>query len=254
MSLTKKICKLVFENIPLLQRYNLRLSRLVLEEIESRHVELSGLLSMDDSQGAANDKLLDVSHSIIDRARKTSLPLLKERCAPDLVHVWPGEHYKLLSALVEELKPTTILEIGTFTGLSALAMLPVLPKDSKLITFDIVPWKEIENTYFQAKDFEDARFSQIVSDLTQMANAKKYESLLQTADFIFIDAAKDGMMEKKLFENLREVGLKKNALLMFDDIRLWNMLAFWHEITYPKLDLTSFGHWTGTGLLDWDVD
>ncbi len=254
MSLAKKVCKLVFENIPFLQRYNLKLSRLVLEETESRHVELSGLFSMDDSQGAANDKLLDLSHAIIDRARKTSLPLLKERDAPDLAHVWPGEHYKLLSALVEELQPAIILEIGTYTGLSALAMIPVLPKKSELITFDIIPWNEIENTFLQSKDFEDGGFSQIVSDLTQIENAKKYESLLQTADFIFIDAAKDGSMEKKLFENLQEVGLKKNALLMFDDIRVWNMLAFWREISYPKLDLTSFGHWTGTGLVDWNND
>jgi hypothetical protein len=38
---------------------------------------------------------------------------------------------------------------------------------------------------------------------------------------------------------------------MFDDIRLWNMLRTWRTINRPKLDLTSFGHWSGTGLVDW---
>ncbi len=254
MRLSKKICKLIFNSFPFLQRYNLRLSRFVLEEIKSRHVELSGLFSMDDAQGIANDKLLDLSLSIIDRARKTNLTLLKERNAPDLVHTWPGEHYKLLCALVEELQPSTIIEIGTYTGLSVLAMMPSLPKHSKLVTFDILPWQKIENSFLQPQDFNDGRLSQVISDLTQIENAKKHASLLQSADLIFIDAAKDGFMEKILFENLSEIGLKKNALIVFDDIRLWNMLAFWREISLPKLDLTSFGHWTGTGLVDWNVD
>ncbi len=253
MSLFKQICKQIFKNFSFVEKYNLRLSRFVLEEIDARHIELSGLFSMDDSCGASNDKLFDLSLAIINRAQKSDLPLLKERNAPDLVHTWPGEHYKVLSALVEETQPTTILEIGTYTGLSVLAMLPVLPKDSKLITFDITPWREIETSYLKAEDFEDGRLSQITSDLTKIEKAREYASLLQSADLIFIDAAKDGSMEKMLFENFCEVGLKKNALLVFDDICLWNMLAFWREVSYPKLDLTSFGHWTGTGLVDWDV-
>lgn len=254
MKLSKKICRKVFQVIPTIKRYNLRLSRFVLEEIGGRHAELSGLFSMDDSKGEANEKLLDLSVSIIGRARKIDLKLLKERNAPDLVHVWPGEHYKLLAALIEELQPSKILEIGTYTGLSVLAMAPFLPKDSELITFDIIPWGEIENSFLQIKDFECGQVSQIISDLTQFENAKKHSSLLKSADLIFIDAAKDGVMEKTLFENLCKIGLKKNALIVFDDIRLWNMLEFWRGITCPKLDLTSFGHWTGTGLIDWDID
>ncbi len=38
---------------------------------------------------------------------------------------------------------------------------------------------------------------------------------------------------------------------MFDDIRVWNMLEIWRGIRRPKLDLTSFGHWSGTGLVDY---
>lgn len=35
-----------------------------------------------------------------------------------------------------------------------------------------------------------------------------------------------------------------------DDIRVWTMLKTWREISYPKLDLTSFGHWSGTGIIE----
>ena len=38
---------------------------------------------------------------------------------------------------------------------------------------------------------------------------------------------------------------------VFDDIRQWTMLAIWRAVQRPKLDLTSFGHWSGTGLIDW---
>jgi len=42
------------------------------------------------------------------------------------------------------------------------------------------------------------------------------------------------------------------VLVVFDDIRQWNMLKIWRDITRPKIDLTSFGHWTGTGIIDWN--
>jgi hypothetical protein len=40
---------------------------------------------------------------------------------------------------------------------------------------------------------------------------------------------------------------------MFDDIHLWNTLGTWRRISRPKLGLTSFGHWSGTGLVDWNA-
>jgi hypothetical protein len=41
---------------------------------------------------------------------------------------------------------------------------------------------------------------------------------------------------------------------MFDDIRLMNLLSIWRGIQRPKMDITSFGHWSGTGLVDWCPD
>jgi len=50
---------------------------------------------------------------------------------------------------------------------------------------------------------------------------------------------------------IRSVRFAAPPLIIMDDIRVWNMLAIWRRIDRPKLDLTSFGHWTGTGLVDW---
>jgi hypothetical protein len=68
---------------------------------------------------------------------------------------------------------------------------------------------------------------------------------------MFVDAAKDGAFEVDLLRSFRRVGLRQGTRLVFDDIRLWNMLSFWRHLELPKLDLTSFGDFTGTGLAEW---
>ena len=70
---------------------------------------------------------------------------------------------------------------------------------------------------------------------------------------IFIDAAHNGETEKKILENLQTVSFKKPPLIVMDDIRVWTMLKCWREIPFPKLDLTSFGHWSGTGIVQMDT-
>ena len=83
------------------------------------------------------------------------------------------------------------------------------------------------------------------------ANMERYREIFQAADFIFVDAAKDGVMEQRFLDNFRKLGLPKGPLVMFDDIREWKMLRIWNDIAEPKLDITSFGHWTGSGWVDW---
>jgi hypothetical protein len=79
----------------------------------------------------------------------------------------------------------------------------------------------------------------------------KYKDILKTADFIFLDASKDGVTEKRFLENFNLVPFRDRMLLLLDDIRLWNMLKIWRDISMPKLDITSFGHWSGTGIVEW---
>lgn len=170
---------------------------------------------------------------------------------PYLPDIWPGEHYKLLAGLVLALKPRLVVEIGTATGLSALAMMRYLPPESRLVTFDIIDWQSYPGQHLRSEDFAAGRLVQYVDDLSQSAVAQRYHEVLKGADMIFIDAAKDRVMERKFVTNFRRVPFERKPLLVFDDIRVWNMLRIWQELPFPKLDVTSFGHWSGTGLVEW---
>jgi predicted O-methyltransferase YrrM len=222
-----------------------------LRTLGTRHAEVSGVLSLDDEPFGPSERLLDLTTRLIPRCRKITLPLLTERGAPAYVHTWPGEHYRLLVALLEELGPRTVVEIGTFTGHSLLAMLPALPAGSRLVTFDIVPWDTIAGSVLRREDFAPGRVEQVVADLSDLDVARQHAELLRATDLIFMDAAKDGSLERRLIANFETVGVKPGATLVLDDIRVWNMLATWRCIAHPKLDLTSFGHFCGTGLIDW---
>jgi hypothetical protein len=37
--------------------------------------------------------------------------------------------------------------------------------------------------------------------------------------------------------------------VVVDDIRLLEMVQLWRDLPYDKIDATSLGHWSGTGLL-----
>lgn len=234
-----------------LSRFDLRLARLRLREFGVRHAELSAVLSPHDAPGVPNERLIDLLLALVARTRHIVISGLSERNPPELLQLWPGEHYRLLAALVQELNPRSVVEIGTFKGLSALAMLSCLPSDAQLTTFDILPWDEIPGTFLRPADFATGNFQQVVCDLKDPGNCQNYASLLRTADLIFIDGPKDGSFEQCLLDNFTSIGLRPQTLLVFDDIYIWNMLGTWLRIQHPKLDITTIGHYTGTGLVEW---
>lgn len=251
MKFVKQLVKTLIQRSLSIGDIDLRSVRWRLEDRGARHSLVSGVISADDAPGQPNARLLDLIPALIVGSRRARLPLFAERGAPVFAEVWPGEHYRLLAALVQELKPKKVLDIGTFTGLSALSMLSALPEGSRIISFDINAWNAVVGTHLRDADFSDGRLSQIVCDLGDAATAARHGDLIKDADLLFIDAPKDGVFEARLLENLASIGLKRGALLVFDDIRLWNMLGIWREIRHPKLDITSFGHFCGTGLVDW---
>jgi len=176
---------------------------------------------------------------------------LTKRSRDDFPDLWPGEHYKLLAALVALLRPKTVVEIGTATGLSALAMKTALPEDGRIVTFDLIRWQEHPGAVLEESDFADGRLEQCSDDLSTPAGWRAHADLLEHAEFIFLDAQHNGEQERNFLRGFEEVGLASAPIVMFDDIRLWRMLEFWQQIERPKLDITSFGHWSGTGLVDY---
>jgi predicted O-methyltransferase YrrM len=214
------------------------------------------LFSADGALGKPSERLIDVALAAIQAARSQDLKEIESRLKgrfrfPDgLVQVWPGEHYKLLAGLVQTLQPRTIVEIGTAEGMSALALKKELPSGGKVITFDIIPWQSYPNPCLEKADFENGTLLQEVADLGDKPVLHKYRAVLADAELFFIDAAKDGALERRLIANLQTIEFRQTPIVVFDDIRVWNMLAIWHELTWPKLDITSFGHWSGTGICE----
>ena len=206
-----------------------------------------------DARGSPSGRLIDLALQAIPYARQEDLSAISERIAsgPRWTDVWPGEHYRLLAALVRALQPVSVVEIGTCQGLSALALAKHLPPGGTVHTYDIVPWQQVEGPVLRAADLESGRIVPILADLTQPGTFEKHRPILESAQLVFVDAAKDGRMEQVLLDHFETLGFRSAPLIVFDDIRLWNMRNIWNGVSRPKLDLTSFGHWSGTGLIDW---
>jgi len=221
-----------------------------------RHAEYSMIVCADGAQSSPTERLFDVALAAIAAGRTEDLSFITARLKgrfrfPDNIpEVWPGEHYRLLAGLVRKLKPRCVVEIGTAEGMSALALKKNLSPAGNVVTFDIIPWRNYSNSCLEERDFDDGRLAQIVDDLGNPDVVERHRDLLQSTDLFFIDAAKDGVLERKLIRNLERLHFNGDPLVVFDDIRVWNMLAIWHELRWPKLDLTSFGHWSGTGLCE----
>ena len=211
------------------------------------------LFSADDDPGKPNRALIDLALNVVAVAKDVDLSDLSQRMTPGVPYpdVWPGEHYKLLAGIVKLLEPKLVIEIGTATGLSALAMLKFLPPGGRLMTFDLVGWRDYPDCVLSEEDFAGGRLTQHLDDLSDALVFDRYMGTIQNAGLIFIDAAKDGVQEQRFLDQLERCPFAESPLVVFDDIRLWNMLRIWRLITRPKLDLTSFGHWSGTGLIQW---
>ena len=231
-----------------------RAVKVVLPNPRPGHGEYSMIYDTLNTYGRPTDYLIDLALRAAQEAWHTELPDLSRRVAADgndFSRIWPGEHYRLLAALVKLLQPKRVVEIGTLRGLSALALKKFLPSDGRITTFDVVPWDSFSDTCLRPEDFEDDRLRQQIGDLSDAAVFELNRSLIQETEMLFMDGPKDGVFECKLLQQLETVDFHKPVLLVMDDIRFWNMLAIWQDIARPKLDLTSFGHWSGTGLVEW---
>ena len=164
-------------------------------------------------------------------------------------NVFPGEHYRLLAALVKSCQAKEVIDIGTYTGMSSRVFLDASPH-ARVTTFDVIPWDKFDS-HLDAKDFASGRLRQYLSDLSDPVICEESNALLSSADIIFCDAPKDGKFEYQFLLNLsKSILTAKPRLLVLDDIQFLNMKNASSGIRSPKFDATSFGHWSGTGIVD----
>lgn len=221
--------------------------------VKARHIKHTVLLSPDDEHSSPSRELVDMALRAARAAMDADLTDICNRLETPALwpKYWPGEHYRLLAGLVQVLQPRRVVEIGTHTGWGTLALKKFLPADSTLSTFDLVAWDSFEDTVLCPGDFDDGRLRQTLADLADPAIFGTHRPMIQDADLIVLDGPKDKRFEPSFMELLATASFKRTPWLVVDSIKDWNMLKAWQDIDRPKMDLTSLGHWTGTGLVRW---
>lgn len=118
----------------------------------------------------------------------------------------------VLSMFVHMLRPSNILEIGTFTGYAAIWMAQALPQEGKLYTIDIN--EELEDMV--RKYLQKAGLEEKVD--YRLGNASEIIPTLDiTFDLVFIDA--DKVNYKRYYDLIFEK-VRKNGFIIADNV-LW---------------------------------
>ena len=107
-----------------------------------------------------------------------------------------------------------VLEIGTFTGLSALSIALALPDDGKLIALD----KDKETNKIAVSFFKKANLNNKIQTIVKPALDSLEELKNNKFDMVFIDA--DKMNYKEYYERSLKL-LDKGGLIIVDNV-LWH--------------------------------
>ena len=120
---------------------------------------------------------------------------------------------RLLSLLSSLLKPKRILEIGTYTGYSALCLAEGLPDNGKLITIDVNEELQARvQGYFNDSSYK-GQIEYHIGDATELI-----PTLSDTWDLVFIDA------DKKNYLNYYDLVIERmnpGGIILADNI-LWS--------------------------------
>ena len=121
-------------------------------------------------------------------------------------------HFLHLIIKISNIK--NVLEIGTFTGLSALSIALALPDDGKLTALD----KNEETNKIATEFFKKANQDNKIQTIVKPALESLVDLKNSKFDMIFIDA--DKMNYKEYYEKSLNL-LSKNGLIIIDNV-LWH--------------------------------
>ncbi|MBK7764279.1 MAG: class I SAM-dependent methyltransferase [Bacteroidetes bacterium] len=127
---------------------------------------------------------------------------------------------RILSMISHMIQPHFILEIGTFTGYSAICLAEGLPENGQLITIDInEEWKDRCEDFFQASGLAN-KIKMIVGNAVDIIPKLSHEF-----DLVFIDADKTNY---ELYYDLVIEKLKPNGFILADNV------LFHGDVLEPK--------------------
>ena len=122
---------------------------------------------------------------------------------------------QFLQTLIKVSNVKKILEIGSFTGFSALSMAMALPADGILISLDKNPEFSNKAKYFYDKAKEN-RIKQIIKPAIE--SLKELKDTKKLFDLIFIDADKENY--QNYYESCMDL-IDKKGLIVIDNV-LWH--------------------------------
>jgi len=123
---------------------------------------------------------------------------------------------KIISAIMKKYKPTTILEIGTLHGYSAILMADSLSDDGKLITVEI----DKNNADTARKNIDKAGLSNKIKVICDNALDVIPTLAGYKFDLVFLDAAKSEYLEYLRFIEEKNL-MKENSVVVADNVILY---------------------------------
>lgn len=161
------------------------------------------------------DYLLD--KSIREHPALTALREETSHMELHMMQVAP-EQAQFMQFLLRMMNAKKVLELGTFTGYSALAMALALPEDGQLITCDVsAEWTKKTHVYWQQAK-QDHKIKLKLGPALESLYALLNEGWDKQFDFIFIDA------DKTNYHNYYELALKlikPKGVIAIDNV-LWD--------------------------------
>jgi predicted O-methyltransferase YrrM len=128
------------------------------------------------------------------------------------------EQGQFMQFLLRMIQAEYVLELGTFTGYSALAMSLALPDHGRLITCDISKqWTKNAKDYWRQAG-QDEKIQLRIGPALESLYALLNEGWQQTFDFIFIDADKTNYLH---YYELALKLIKPRGLIAIDNV-LWD--------------------------------
>jgi len=170
-----------------------------------------GSIGLDDRLNRYLAKNHPPEHAVLAdlRKRTAKLPGAEMQVAPEQGH--------LLAFLAKLIGATNALEIGTFTGYSALAVALALPKDGHLIACDVSEaWTSIGRQHWEKAGVAGKIELRLGPALDTLKDLKR-EGWTNRFDFAFIDAAKSEY--DAYYERALQL-VRKGGLIAIDNM-LW---------------------------------
>jgi predicted O-methyltransferase YrrM len=140
------------------------------------------------------------------------------------------EQLQFIQLLIELTGARTILELGTFTGYSALAMAQALPSDGRIITCDInAQWTQVGQPFWQQANVADKIESHLMPASELLAQLQD-SGANGSFDLAFIDADKRHYLT--YYEQCLAL-LKPGGLVIIDNT-LWDGKVIDDDDTRPS--------------------